>query len=175
MPRVNWNVGREVIDDFDREAQFAPYKGKTPPNAVYMFKLKNFRYAAGTREKNPRLSAGLELVPRTEEEKTYRGYYITKFMAIAETNAFQWVPMLDALGVTSVEFLKGTICDEEGNIRKIGNWRMDGKTMVLGQLADTTDQHGLPRKEIKWVGAVEDSETYEEAEEEETYDDDEGF
>jgi hypothetical protein len=173
MPKVNWGVSRDVIDDFDRESGFKPYAGKVPPNAVYKFRVKVLKFAARTREKNPSLQAGLELVPRDADERPFEGYFITKFMAVAETNSFQWVPFLDAIGVSANEFLKGTITDEQGNVRKIGNWRMDGKTEILGQLVDGTDQNGNTRKEIKWVGAVEDTDT-EEEEEEEGYDD-EGF
>lgn len=174
MPKVNWGVGKDVIDDYDRDSSFKPYTGKTPPNAVYRFKLKTLKYAAGTKAKNPRLTAGLELVPRDADEKQYAGYYCPKFMAIAETNGFQWVPFLDALGVTSAEFLRGTITDDEGNVRKIGNWRMDGKTEILAQLQDDTDQQGNPRKKIGWCGALDGAEEYEEESEDE-YDDDEGF
>ena len=174
MPKVNWGVGKDTIDDYDRDSGYKPYTGKMPQNAVYKFRLKTLKYAAGTKTKNPRLTAGLELVPRDADEKQYAGYFILKFMAIAETNSFQWVPFLDALGVTSAEFTRGTITDDEGNIRKIGNWRMDGKTEVLGQLKDGSDQNGDSRKVIGWVGAVDGTEEYEEEEAEEEYDD-EGF
>lgn len=175
MPKVNWGVGKDVIDDYDRESNYKPYTGKIPQNAVYRWRVKTLKYAAGTKTKNPRLTAGLELVPRSTEEKPYAGYFIMKFMAIAETNGFQWVPFLDALGVSSAEFLRGTLTDDEGNIRKIGNWRMDGKTEILGQLKDGSDQEGNSRKEIGWCGAL-DSEEEEEYESDEEYDeDDEGF
>lgn len=175
MPRVNWNIGKEVIDDFDRESSFKPYAGKIPPNAVYRWRVKTLKTAAGTREKNPRLQAGLELVPREGAEKQYAGYFIMKFMAIAETNAWTYVPFLDAIGVSSAEFTKGTVVDEDGNVRKIGNWRMDGKTEILGQLADGTDGEGNPRKEMKWVGAVDEDEIIDDEAAEEEYDEDEGF
>ena len=178
MPRVNWGVGKEVIDEYDRDSQFTPYRGKTPPNGVYKFKVKTLKSAAGTKTKNPRLTAGLELVPRDADEKPFKGYYIPKFMAIADTNGFQWIPFLDAIGVSSAEFLRGTVTDEDGNVRKIGNWKMDGTTEILAQLADGTDQNDNPRKEIKWVGALDDEEGFadEVEEDEEVYDDDdEGF
>lgn len=176
MPRVNWGVGKEVIDDYDRDKAYKPYTGKTPPNAVYRWKIKTLKYAAGTKTKNPQLRAGLELVPRSDDEKQYRGYFLIKFMSIAQTNDFQWVPFLDAIGVTSAEFTRGTITDEDQNVRKIGNWRMDGSTEILGQLVDGTDQNDNPRKEIRWVGALDaDFEDETEDDEDEVYDDDEGF
>jgi hypothetical protein len=175
MPKVNWGIGRDVIDDYDRDSSYKPYTGKLPPNAVYRFKLKTVKFAAGTREKNPRLSIGLELIPRDAEERQYRGYFIMKYMAISANNAWTYVPFLDAIGVSSAEFIKGTICDEEGNVRKIGNWRMDGKTEILGQLADGADEKGNSRKEIKWVGAADDDIAEDEVGEEEDYEDDEGF
>lgn len=176
MPKVTWGIGRDVIDDYDRESGFKPYTGKIPPNAVYAWKLKTLKYAAGTKTKNPQLRAGLELIPRDKDEAPYKGYFITKFMPIAETNSFQWVPFLDAIGVSSNEFLKGTLIDDEGNVRKIGNWRMDGKTELLGQLQDDTDENGAARKRIGWCGAIEEAgEEYDVDEEEEEEDDDEGF
>jgi len=174
MPRVAWGVGKDVIDDFDRESSFKPYTGKTPPNAVYQFKIKTLKYAAKTGKKNPQLRAGLELVPRDSDERAFKGYFITKFMPVAETNGFQWVPFLDAIGVTSAEFLKGTITDEEGNVKKIGNWRMDGTTEILGQLQDDVDENGQPRKKIGWCGPVEEAAEEEEDEDEaDLYDDEE--
>lgn len=175
MPRVNWGVGKDVIDDYDRDSGYKPYTGKIPQNAVYKFRLKTLKYAAGTKQKNPRLTAGLELVPRNAEEKEFAGYFIMKFMPIADTNGFQWIPFLDALGVSSAEFTRGTVTDDEGNVRKMGNWRMDGKMEILAQLKDGTDQTGNSRKEIGWVGALDSTEEYDEDEEEEEYDDDEGF
>lgn len=179
MPRVNWGVGKDTVDDYDRESGFKPYTGKIPPNAVYQWRIKVLKYAAGTKTKNPSLRAGLELVPRNAEEKQFAGYFLTKWMAIAETNSFQWVPFLDSIGVTGREFTAGTVVDDDGNVRKIGNWRMDGKTEILGQLKDGNDEKGNSRKEIGWVGALDgEAEEFEEedAEEEEGYDeDDDGF
>lgn len=176
MPKVNWGVDKGVIDDYDRESNYKPYTGKVPPNAVYKFRLKTLKYAAGTKAKNPRLSAGLELVPRDADDKQYAGYFLMKFMAIAESNGFQWVPFLDALGVSSAEFTRGTITDDEGNVRKIGNWRMDGKTEILAQIKDGSDQDGNYRKEVGWCGALDSTEEeYAGEEDGEDYDDDEGF
>lgn len=176
MPRVNWGVGKETVDDYDRESGFKPYTGKLPPNAVYKFKIKTLKSVAGTKTKNPSLRAGLELVPRNAEEKEFAGYFIMKFMAIAETNSFQWVPFLDAIGVTGREFTAGTVVDDDQNVRKIGNWRMDGTTEILAQLKDGTDEKGNSRKEVGWVGTVDDEAGEEFEEEEEGYDeDDEGF
>lgn len=177
MPRVNWGIDAEVIDEFDRESQFSPYTGPIPPNGVYQWRIKVLKSAAGTGEKFPQLRVGLELVPRNKDENKYRakgqGYFVMKFLSISPDNAWVYTPFCDAIGVKGKEFTRGTITDEEGNVKKIGNWRHDGKTLVLGQLEDKLDNNNNPIKTVGWVGAVEDS--AEELEDDEDEADDDGF
>lgn len=169
MPLVDWGIDPRVIDEWDRDSQFKPYTGVVPPNGAYLWKIKTLKFSAPTDDKNPQLRAGLELVPRTKEEKRFAGYFIVKFMTVTERSVMFYTPFLDAIGVSSDDFTERTRTDEEGNVRKIGQWKMDGSTKILGQLQDDTDQNGNPRKAVGWVGA---SDEPVEAEEEE-YDDEE--
>jgi len=183
MPIVRWGIDATDVDDFDRSKQFTPYRGKTPPNAVYDFQIKRMTYTAGTREKNPQLAVGLELVPRDKSEQQYAGYYITDFIPIMDKTQWRYVPLLDALGITGREFATKTKVDGEGNIIKIGAWSLRECDMVCARLKDGQDQSGNPRKEIGgyWecveVDADEDDEDIpDDDDDEEYYDEDEdGF
>lgn len=172
MPIVPWGLGAETIDDFDRSKIYEPYKGKTPPNAVYQWRIKRLKVAAvPTKKKNGSIHIGLELVPRDSDEKEFAGYYITKFLTPTPNNAFTYVPFCDAIGITGTEFDEKMKVDEEGNVKKIGKWANDGKTIILGALIDGTDQNDEPRKEIGWVGPADtdnDDEDDDDDDEEET-------
>lgn len=161
MPRVDWGVSAKDVDNYDRESQYKPYDGPLPPNGVYQWQLKTFKHVAGTRERNPQLRVGLELIPRKgrKDERRYAGYFVMVFAPVTEKTAFRYVPILDAIGVTGRDFERATITDEEGNIKKIGKWRNTGEEMILGQLRDNTgDQADKYPKDIGWVGALTDEE-----------------
>jgi len=156
MPRAQWGITSADVDDFDRDSQYAPYTGQIPPNAVYQWKIKTAKFVSASREKLPSLWVGLELVPRTKDEKRYKGYFIMCFLAVSEKTAFKYVPFLDAIGVNGRDFKQRTIVDEEGKIQKIGPWRNDGSFLIAAQLNDGSDQNGNSRKEISWFGALTD-------------------
>lgn len=158
MPRVSWGVSASDVDNFDRDSQYAPYDGPIPANGVYRFKVKKLQHIAGTREKNPQLRVGLELIPRKgrREERAYKGYFIMAFIPVTEKTQFRYVPFLDAIGVSGREFERGTVTDEEGNIRKIGNWRNSGDEIIKAEIRDGTDNNGNSRKEVGWMGAATD-------------------
>lgn len=173
MPTVNWGLSKGVIDDYDRESGYKPYTGKPVPNGVYQWRVAKLEYSAATKEKNPQLRATLILVPRDNSEKKFKGYRQTKFMVVADTTNFQYVPFLDAIGVTELDFRKRTITDEDGNVKRIGPWKNDGEFLLLGQLQDNRNEQSRDKypKEIGWVGALE--EEPEDEEEDEEYEDDE--
>lgn len=178
MPKARWNVPAGVIDGFDREKQFAPYTGPAVPNGVYKFLVKKMQYLAGSREQNPQLRIGLELVPRNAAERRYKGYFTMAFLNVdpGEKMAFIYVPFLDAIGVTEKEFLDGTITDEQGNISRIGRWRNKGTQLVLGQLKDNSyEKNGkvVTNQQVGWFGAYdpEADQDPDEDPEDEDYDD----
>lgn len=171
MPRINWGLKEGTISDFDREGQYKPYTGPVPQNGVYAFKLKVLKYVAATGEKNPQLRCGLELVPRDKAEKRYAGYFIMCFLPVTDRTAFRYVPLLDAIGVSESEFTNRTIVDSDGNIRKIGKWGNDGKTKIMAELKDETDQNGNTRKGVGYMGSIDEVEPYEDDQDDEDYDD----
>lgn len=150
MPRANWGISAQDVDDFDRSSQFVPYDGPVPQNGMHHWVIKQLKYAARTKEKNAQLRAGLELVPRAarEDEHECAGFFIMAFLPITSKTQFRYVPLLDALGVTGAEFERRTQVDTDGNIQRIGSWRNMGDTMVAAQLRDGEDENGKPKKEI---------------------------
>lgn len=171
MPRANWGISSRDVENFDRDAQFKPYTGPLPGNGVYRWQVKKLSFIAETGDKLPQLRIGLALVPRGQAEKKYAGYFVTVFCPVSAKTAFRYVPFLDAIGVTGREFERGTVTDEEGDIKKIGKWRNTGEELILGMLKDNTnDRTGNYPKEIGWVGENVDTPADETDEELDDYD-----
>lgn len=172
MPKANWGIRASDVESFDREKQFKPYDGPIPVNGVYRWKVTRLMFVAGTDDKLPQLRIGLEIQPRSKEEKRYAGYRLMLFPPVSDRTQFRYVPFLDAIGVSGREFESGTITDEEGNIKKIGRWKFAPDVTIKAELKDDTDQHGNPRKDIGWMGA-DTGETEDLDSEEEEFEDDE--
>lgn len=173
MPKANWGIRASDVESFDREKQYKPYDGPVPVNGVYRWRITRLMFVAGTGEKLPQLRIGLELQPRTKEEKRYAGYRLMLFPPVSDRTQFRYVPFLDAIGVSGREFESGTLTDEEGNIKKIGRWRFGPEVFIKAELKDDTDLHGNPRKDIGWMGADTEPEYDEDSEEEFEDDEDE--
>lgn len=176
MPKANWGVSTNSVDDYDRSSQYTPYDGPVPVNGVYRWHVKKLVMVAATGSKLPQLRVGLELTPRSREEKQYTGYYITAFLPVSDRTAFRYVPFLDALGVKGREFTEGTIIDEEGNVKRIGKFRMNDSVFIKAQLKDDQDKNGNPQKGIGWMGA-DTGESFEDDEDDsdEEYGDDDAY
>lgn len=180
MPKANWNVSRGTIDDFDRTSRFKPYMGPMPPLGVYRWRIKWAKFVSASKENYPQLRLGCELVPRSRDEKKYSGYFVQVFRSITDRNDFAWVPILDALGVSSTDFLNRTATDDEGTISRIGRWHSDGTTEIYGQLQERQNNtNGKTYRDLDWIGSLEDGPTEEDDEaddeSEEEYDDDEYY
>jgi len=170
MPKANWGVSSSDINNFDREKQYKPYTGPIPPSgAVFQWKVKVLKYFPATQQRNPQLRIGLELVPQRKDEKKYAGFFVMTFRAVTPKTQFNYVPFLDAIGVSANDFINRTNVDQEGNVIRIGGWRNSGDEMVLAQLKDSDDEKGNPRKDIGWIGALEDTNS----DDDDDYDDDE--
>lgn len=150
MPVVKWGVDAGDVEDFDRDSQFKPYAGPIPPDGVYAWRVKRLQHVAGSRDKNPQLRPGLELVPREGfDEDKYAGYYLMDFLPVAGNTAFRYVPLLDALGVSGRDFTSRTKTDVDGNIISIGKWSNKGDAVVVAQLVTEKDQNGTAQKKIR--------------------------
>lgn len=188
MPKAQWGITSRDVEEFDRSTVYTPYSGPQPPMpAVYAFRIKQLTYTASDGEKHPSLKIGTELVPRSAEDKKYKGFYCSTFIAITPRTGFRYVPFLDAIGVSGRDFESRTMIDGEGAIRSIGKWRNDGTTVILGQLNNRTDQNGNVYPELTWFGEydasapadedVDDDELYddEDADDSDEVDDDDDF
>lgn len=157
MPRADWGVTPRDVRNFDRAKQFKPYRGPIPQSgAVYQWLIKQLKFVPATSEKLPQLRIGLELVPRNKDEKKFSGFFVMSFRSVANNTQFAYVPFLDSIGVSETDFTDRTVIGEEGNIMRIGKWRNDGKQMIMGQLKDSDDGKGGSRKDVGWVGELED-------------------
>lgn len=158
MGIVRWNISANDIDDFDRSKQFKPYAGPVPPNnTVFLWRIKKMQYVPATRDKLEQLRVGLELVPRKGfDESRYAGYFIMNFIPVAPNTGFRYVPLCDALGISGRDFTERMRADKEGNILRIGKWQNDGQQLILAKFTDWMDNKGNPRKEVDWMGPIED-------------------
>lgn len=172
MPKIRWGISAKDIDDFDRDSQYKPYTGPQPPNGVYQFKIKRLKSVAPTKDKLPALHVGLELVPRNKEERRFAGFFVMAFLNIGEKNQFTYVPFCDAIGVSGTDFTDRTIADQEGNVKRIGQWKMTGEELIMAQIKDGEDQKGKPRKEVGWMGPLVEFDSDDDDEEELDDDDD---
>lgn len=164
MPKARWDIEAGDIDGFDRSSQYTPYRGPQPPRGVYSFLIKKAVFIAATRDKLPSLRLGLELLPRDgSDDRTYSGFYFTAFLPISNKTAFRYVPLLDAIGVSSNDFINKTITDAEGNISRIGRWRNDGETIVDVQIQLEEDNKGNPQMQAKGFWAPAPDATYDDA------------
>ena len=159
MGKVKWGGGisQDAIDEVDTSKQFTPYDGPTPPNGVYRFVVKVLRKASSNAG-NPQLQIGLELVPRSDrpDQKPFKGYFMMDFIPVMDSTAWRLRPFLDAIGVTSKEFVNGTMTDEDDNITKIGKKVVKG-TLVAVSIKDGQDQKGNSRKEVgQYIPVVDD-------------------
>lgn len=157
MGRVTWGGGVTGADlDNAERNQFKPYDGPIPTNGVYTFKIKWLR-SQTSQAGNPKLTAGLELVPRQSrpDEKPYKGFFLVDGIPVMNED---WshkrvAAFLDAIGVSGDDFAKRTVDDgsEQGNIVKIGKVVPVGR-YVLVNLVDGKDQNGNARKEVSFGG-----------------------
>lgn len=166
MPKMKWTgtaaeVTGDTLDSADR-SQFKPYDGPVPPNGLYCWKIKIMKItkaSTGTQQ----LMVGIELTPRRSrpDEKPYGGYFLTQYLPITEGSAWRLAPFLDAIGVTGRDFVDRMIVGAKDNrgglpVEKIGKFIQNGKALVMGQLADDTDNKGNARKQINGWWATPD-------------------
>lgn len=159
MPRVRWSgLGADDVDGFDRDSQIKPYAGPVPPDGVYLWAVKVLQFREGDGAKHQQLRVGLEMVPRSgsdyKHERKFKGYFTMDYIPMADNTAFRYVPLLDVLGVTGKDLVNSTITDEDGNIKKIGSYRHDGKALVLAQLVQELDQNGNPKMQKNVKGGA---------------------
>lgn len=172
MPRANWGVKARDIEKYDRSSQYQPYTGAIPPNGVYAWEVRKAQYVAAAREKLPQLRLSLALKSRNTSDRAFAGYHLMLFLPIADNTQFRYVPFLDAIGVSGSDFESRTIVNQDGVIAKIGPWKADSGTLILGDLRDDPGRDGQMRKTLGWIGEYIDSTTDDDDDDDDDYDDD---
>lgn len=174
MPKVNWGVSAGDVDAFDRDSQYKPYAGPAVPNGVYRMRVKSAKRIAAAQGKYPQLRLGLELVPRNAAERKFKGFFITAYLPVMNKTQFRYVPFLDAIGVSANDFTQRTVADEEGDIKRIGQWKNDGATLLMVQIKPGEDEKGNPRQDVgTFLANVESDDDEDLDEDEDAYDDEE--
>lgn len=177
MGKVKWGGGisQGALDEVDTSRQFTPYDGPTPPAGVYRFKIKVLKQTSSSNN-NPQLQIGLELEPRADipEQKRYKGYFMMDFIPVMDSTAWRLRPFLDAIGVTSKEFVNGTVADEDQNITKIGRTVPKGLLLACS-IRNGQDQKGNPRMEVAQYIPVADGDDQDDAADDATSDDEPPF
>lgn len=180
MGKVTWGSGISAGDiDGAERSQFKPYDGPTPPNAMYAWRIKVLKKGKSAAD-NTKLIIGLELTPRQSrpEEKRFKGFYVTESIAVVESMAGKLGAFLDAIGVSGSDFMERTKDDGEkdqrGNVKitRIGKWVNDGKTLIMGSIADDS-YNGETRKRISNFWPVEVAQTQPNDDDEDDSDDEE--
>lgn len=175
MPPVNWGISADAVDDFEMDDRYTPYMGPTNiPLGVYIWRIAVMQRKPRTEETLPQLRVGLELVPRNKDERKFKGFFVMDFIPVSDRTNFRYAPLLQILGVSGRDFTKRLIYDADGNIKKIGPWRMDGQTLIAAQLGESKKQDAngntSTRKEIKGYYPVPDDVDMEDEEDDEEYD-----
>lgn len=172
MGKIKWGGGisQSAIDDVDTDQQFTPYDGPTPPAGVYRFRIKVLKTSESSNG-NPQLVIGMELVPRSDipEQRRYNGYFLMDWITVLDSVAWRLRPFLDAVGVTSKEFINGTVTDEDKNVTKIGKKVVKG-TIVAVSIKNGQDQKGNARMEVGQYIPVVDGDQDDSADDAETDD-----
>lgn len=169
MPIADWGISKGTVDEFDREKanRYKPYTGPKPPAGVYRFVVVKdmMKFQAGDAESYPRWSALLSLKARTRAEKQFDGFRCFFSANVSDENPQWYVPMLDVLGVTDIEFRRKTRLTEEGVIKSIGSWRNDGTQELLAEIVHNGDYTN-----VRWVGKLDESSTVDDDADEEDED-----
>lgn len=170
MPRADWGISTADARNFDREKQYKPYTGPKPsPRTVFQWQITVCKFFPKTRSKNAQLRLGLKVVPRNSDEKRFKDFFVMTFRSVTPKTQFTYIPFLDAIGASESDFVNKTLVDEEGNIKRIGAWRNDGKQLVMAEYVLSEDQSGNPRDDVGWIGELEEASE----DDEEDYEDDE--
>lgn len=152
MGKVRWGGGvtAQAIDDVDTSKRFTPYEGPIPPAGVYRWWLKLLRITQSS-NKNDQIMMGLQLTPRSDmpEQKRFKGYWITNYVPIMDSTAFRVREFTDWIGVSSKDFMTGTVDDgsKDRNILKVGRWVNTGQ-LILPVAIGWGEYNGKERMEV---------------------------
>lgn len=158
MPKATWGSGDQAltaadIDSVDTSQNFKPYTGSIPPSGLYRFVLRRLKQGESNNG-NPKLMiiAALDGTWRAEHQK-YEGCPFFDHMPVLKSTAFRVRAFTDAIGVSSVDFEKRMLLDEEGRVTKIGKWEFTGEELVfINVRRDPGDAANGPRLVLNGTG-----------------------
>lgn len=128
MPKAKWGSDLTVDDIENAESSNGAYTGPIPPSGVYLFNLKKM-VAGESKAGKPKVFMVWEMAKTgaKKDQKKWAGAPLFDHMPVGASSAFRAKALCAALGVTSKDFINKTVIDEEDNIIKIGNLKIDGK------------------------------------------------
>lgn len=142
MVKAKWSATDVTADDIDNveEDEFQPYDGPTPPAGVYRFILRYSRKRVSSKGND--MIENLLILDGSfkPEHKEYDGCPVWDYITIKKSTAARVRSFIDALGVSSSDFLNRTVVDEEDRILKIGSVKIADanlKLMVNCELEDS--------------------------------------
>lgn len=126
MPKAKWGSDLTVDDIENAESTNGSYTGPIPPSGVYLFTLKKMQKGTSKND-NPKVFMVWEMAKTgaKKDQKKWAGAPLFDHMPVGASSAFRAKALCAALGVTSKDFLNKTIIDEEDNITKIGNLKIE--------------------------------------------------
>lgn len=149
MPKVTW--GGDLTEDDIESAElsnFQPYAGPLPPGGVYRWTLRRAkRGESGTG--NPKLETIWLLDGSWKpDHKKYDGCPLWDHMAVVKSMNWRVKAYCAAIGVTSTDFMKRMVVDEENIVQKIGRVKFapdDNTVEAYINVKRENDQDGNPR------------------------------
>lgn len=150
MPKVAWGLGADEIEQV-QSTGFTPYEGPLVPRGVYTFAIK--AKIAKSKNDNPMIKVLLILdgeasSEKDETKKQYDGAPIWDNVVVMDKTAWKVKQFCEGLGVSSSDFANRTIKNDDDEIVKIGNVKLENaRVKVMTNVGK--DQNGQPRPEVQ--------------------------
>jgi hypothetical protein len=149
MPKVTW--GGDLTEDDIESAElssFQPYAGPLPTAGVYRWTLRRAKRGKSG-QGNPKLETIWVLDGSWKpEHKKYDGCPLFDHMAVMKSMNWRVKAYCAAIGVTSTDFMKRMVVDEEDIVQKIGRLKYspdDNDVAVYINIKREPDADGNPR------------------------------
>jgi hypothetical protein len=124
MPKLAWGADVTPDDVDSAESSGQIYEGEIPPAGVYRFKIKTLKSGESRENKNPMATFLMLLDDPRKAVKAYQGCPLFGQVVITKQTGWKIKEFCAALGISSTDFLKKAVTDEEGNILKFGTQKI---------------------------------------------------
>lgn len=120
VPKAIWGDGLSEKDIDNASDSMSVYEGEIPPSGPYRFKVRTMKKTT-SKAGNPMVSMMVLLDdPRKDIMKKFGGCPVFATVTVTPQTDFQVKRFTRALGISSADFLKRTVVDEDENILKFG-------------------------------------------------------